>query len=302
MNARRLAFVTILVLGTSVAAWSQTYTETTTRVETKPVIITGEVVRLEPGKTIVVRSGGEEVTYVLAPGIALPAEVQVGRSATLQLEPGIDGTSIVKRVTTTTVSPGGQVKETTEVTRTQPSGQTTTTTTTATSSVTGEVVRLEPGKTIVIRSDGKETRYVLAPNVSLPAEVQVGRSAILQLEPGIDGTSVVKRVKTTTVGSDGQVRETTEITRTDPTGQTSRSTMTTLTGKVEAYMPGKSITVIDSKGARVTYVLSAETQVPSEVVMGKEVTVFVGPKEQPSVTYEIEKDGNTIKIKAKTKQ
>lgn len=297
MKTRLIAFVAILALGAGAATWSQVYTETTT----KPLIITGEVLRLEPGKTIVVRSAGEELTYILAPGVALPAEIQVGRSATLTLEPGPDGTQIVSRVKTTTLSPTGQLQETTEVKRTQPSGQTTTTTTTATSSVTGEVVRFEPGKTIAIRSDGKETRYILAPDVSLPAEIQVGRSATLQLEPAADGTSVVRRVKTTTVGPDGQLRETTEITRTNPMGQTSRSTMSTLKGKVESYLPGKSITVIDWRGTRVTYLLSSETQIPSEVVIGKEATVIVEPKEQ-QVTYEIEKDGNTIKIKAKTKQ
>lgn len=293
MNVRRFVFVTMLVFATASVASAQTYTETTTRV------ITGEVVRLVPGKTIVVRSGGEEVTYVLAPGVAMPAEVEIGREVSLQIEPSPDGSTVVKQVTTTTLGPDGQVRRNTEITRTQPSGETTTI---SSGPITGEVIRLEPGKTIVLRSNGKETRYTLAPNVALPAEVQVGRTATLTLEPGIDGTSVVKRVKTTTVSPQGQVKETTEITRTDPSGQTSRSTMSTLTGRVEAYLPGRSITVIDSKGSRVTYVLSAETQLPSEVVMGKDVTIYVAPTEQErQTTYEIERDGGTIKIKAKTK-
>jgi hypothetical protein len=319
MNLRAFIFAT--VLGAAATGWSQTYIETT-RTESKPSVVTGEVVRLEPGKTIVVRSGGEEVAFVLAPGVLVPSEVQVGRAVTLHVEPSADGSAtLVRRVVTTTVSSEGDVKRTTEETRTRPSTATTstqsttttttvprsqtttTTTTTASGTVTGEVVRFEPGKTIVIRSDGRETTYVLTPSVSVPAEVQVGRTATLQLEPGADGTSIVRRVTTTSVGADGQVRRTTEIQRTSPSGQTSTSSMTTVTGRVEAYVPGKSVTVVDPSGARVTYVLAAETQMPAEVIVGKEATIYAAPQGQPGeVTYEIEKDGDTIKIKAKTKR
>jgi len=300
MNLRPVVFTTILILQTGVAAWSQTYTETT-RVE-KPVIITGEVVRLEPGKTIVVRSGGEEISYVLGPGVVVPKAVQVGRAVSLRIEAGADGNTLVQQVTTTVVTPEGQLKRTTEVTRTKPSGATTTTSTTTTGAVTGEVVRFEPGKSIVIRSENGEVTYTLAPKSAVPAEIQVGRTATVQFEPGRDGTSMVKRISTTTLSPDGQVRQTTDITRTDPAGRTTRSTMSTLTGKVEAYLPGKSITVIDPSGARVTYVLSGESQVPADVVLGKAVTIHAAPKEQGAVTYEIERDGDTIKIKAKNRQ
>jgi len=298
MKLRPVVFTTILILQTGVAAWSQTYTETT-RAE-KPVIITGEVVRLEPGKTIVVRSGGEEITYVLGPGVVVPNDVQIGRAVSLRTEAGRDGTTLVQQVTTTTVTPAGQVQRTTEVTRTKPSGATTTTSTTTTGAVTGEVVRFEPGKSIVIRSKDGEVTYMLAPKVTAPAEIQIGRTATVQFEPGRDGTSTVQRISTITLSPDGQVRETTDITRTDPAGRTSRSTMSTLTGKVEAYLPGKSITVTDPSGARVTYVLSGDSQVPADVVLGREVTIQVAPKEQNAVTYEIERDGDTIKIKAKS--
>jgi len=301
MNLRTLALIAIAVVGTSAAAFSQTYTETTTRID-KPVIVTGEVVRLEPGRTIVIRSGGEEVSYVLAPGVAVPAEVQVGRSVSLQTVPGPDGSTLVRQVTTTTVTTEGQVKRTTEVTRTRPSGETTTTTTTTTDAATGEVVRLDPGRTIVLNSNGREVSYVLGPNVSLPAEVQVGSNATVQYEPGPDGTSLVKRVTTTSVSPSGQVKRTTEITRTNPSGVTSRTTMTTLSGRVESYLPGRSITVIDPNGRRVSYLLSSTSQIPADVLMGKEVTIYAPSSEQASqVTYEVERDGDKIKIKAKTK-
>ena len=302
MKLRSLIFVLVAILGTGAAASSQTYTETTTRVE-KPIIITGEVVRLEPGRTIVIRSGGEEVSYVLAPGVTVPEEVQVGRSVSLQTELTPEGSTLIRQVTTTTVSPEGQTKRTTEVTRTRPSGDTTTTTTTTTGAATGEVVRVEPGRTIVLRSQGREVNYVLKPDYRVPAEIQVGRNATVQFEPGPDGTSMVKRITTTSVSPEGQVKRTTETTRTDPYGGTSRTTTTTLSGRVESYMPGRSITVIDASGNRATYMLSSGATISPEMVMGKDVTVYAAPRDQESqVTYEIVRDGSTIKIKAKSKR
>ena len=302
MSLRSLILIPAVVLLTGATASSQTYTATTTRVET-PVIISGEVVRLEPGRTIVIRSGDDEVSYALAPGVTIPEEVQVGRSVRLQTEHMPDGSTLVRQVTTTTITNEGQVRRTTEVTRTRPSGDTTTTTTTTTGATTGEVVRLEPGRTIVLRSDGREVTYVLRPEVQVPAEIQVGRTATVQFEPGPDGTSMVKRITTTTVDPDGQVRRTTETTRTDPYGGTSHTTSTTLSGKVEAYSPGRSITVRNAHGYRTTYVLSPGTTVLPESLVGKDVVIQVPPSDQESeLTYEIERSGDKIKIKAKSKR
>jgi hypothetical protein len=303
MNVRSLILIPSLVFGTALIASSQTYTETTTRVE-KPVIIRGEVVRLEPGRTIIIRSGEDEVSYVLAPGVTIPEEVQVGRTVRLRTELTPDGSTLVREISTTTVSDEGQVKRTTEVTRTRPSGDTTTTTTTTTGAATGQVVALEPGRTIVLRSDGREVTYVLRPEVEIPAEIEVGRSATVQFEPGPDGTSTVKRVTTTSVDPEGQVRRTTETTRTDPYGRTTRTTTTTTqSGKVAAYSPGRSITVTDAKGYRTTYTLSPRATVAPEVVVGKDVTVYAPPSDPGAqITYEIERDGDKIKIKAKSKR
>lgn len=298
MNLRPVAFAAVLIVQTGGVAWAQTET-VTTRTEQEPVIVDGEVVRLEPGKTIVVRSGGEDVSYVLGPGVVVPQTVQAGQAVSLRTEVGPDGTTFVRQVTTTSVTPAGQVQRTTEVTRTKPSGATTKTSTTTTGAVTGEVVRFVPGKNIVLRSGDGEVTYMLAPKVALPAEIQVGRTATVQFVPGPNGVSMVKRISTTTLSPDGQVRETTDITRTDPAGRVSRSTMSTFTGKVEAYLPGKSITVTDASGARVTYVLGADSPVPAEMVVGKEITIPAAPTEQSAVTYEIEQDGDTLRIKAK---
>lgn len=278
MNGRRVVFATMLAIAMAAGASAQTYTETTTRV------VDGEVVRVEPGKAIVVRSGGAETTYVLAPGLTVPAGVQAGRRVSLQIEPLADGSTLVREVTTLQQPPVAE-----------------TTTTISTGPVTGQVIRLEPGKTIVLRSNGKETTYSLAPDVSLPSAVQVGQTATVTVEPGPGGSAVVKRVKTTTLTPEGQVKETTEITRTEASGQVSTSTMSTISGRVESYLPGKSITVLDSKGSRLTYVLGAGSLAPAEIV-GKEVTVYAPTNDQGgTTTYEIERDGDTIKIKAKSK-
>jgi len=278
MNGRRVVFAATLSLAMAAGAWAQTITETTTRV------VDGEVVRMEPGKAIVVRSGGVETTYVLAPGLAVPAGLQAGRRVSLQIEPLADGSTLVREVTTLQQPPVAE-----------------TTTTISTGPVTGQVIRLEPGKTIVLRSNGKETTYSLAPDVALPAAVQVGQTATVTVEPGPGGSAVVKRVKTTTLTPEGQVKETTEITRTEASGQVSTSTMSTISGRVESYLPGKSITVLDSKGSRLAYVLGAGSLAPAEIV-GKEVTVYAPTNDQGgTTTYEIERDGDTIKIKAKSK-
>ena len=95
---------------------------------------------------------------------------------------------------------------------------------------------------IVIRgTDNKETTYTLSPSIVVPAEVQVGRRITLFTEPGRDGaTQLVSRVVTTSVTSEGDLKRTTEDTRHLPSGATTRTTTTTITGKVEVYEAGKT--------------------------------------------------------------
>ena len=111
--------------------------------ETKYVTVDGDVVRYEPGHVIVLRgTDSKEISYTLAPSIVVPAEVKLGRRVTLYTEPGRDGgTQIVSRVTTTSITPEGNVKRTTEDTRNLPSGATTRTTTTNVSGKVEENVR-----------------------------------------------------------------------------------------------------------------------------------------------------------------
>jgi len=100
--------------------------------------------------------------------------------------------------------------------------------------VDGEVLRYKAGQVIVIRgADNKEMSYTLTPSIVMPADVKVGRRVTLYTEPGKDGTTqLVSRVTTTSVTPEGNIKSTTEDTRTLPSGATTRTTTTMISGKV----------------------------------------------------------------------
>jgi hypothetical protein len=158
--------------------------------------------------------------------------------------------------------------------------------------VDGDVVRYEPGRVIVIRGtdSSKEVSYTLAPSIVVPAEVKVGRRVTLYTEPGRDGgTQIVSRVTTTSITPEGNVKSTTEDTRNLPSGATTRTTTTNVSGKVEAYEAGKTLTITRSDGSKVTYLINAKSQVPSDLVIGKTISILplAGPGElvAQTITY-----------------
>jgi hypothetical protein len=173
------------------------------------------------------------------------------------------------------------------------SAQTTTTqTTTKVVTIQGDVVRYEPGRTIVIRgADAKEITYTLSPSITVPADVQVGRHVTLFTEPGSGGTVLVSRVTTTSMTPEGNVKSTTEETRRGPSGTTTKVTTTTTSGKVEGYVPGKTLTITRADGSRVTYMVNEHSKLPADLVVGK--TVYILPQTgsgEPvaqTVTYEV---------------
>jgi hypothetical protein len=142
--------------------------------------------------------------------------------------------------------------------------------------VDGEVVRYDAGRVIVIRgADNKEITYTLSPSIVVPAEVKVGRRVTLYTEPAKDGgTQLVSRVTTTSVTSEGNVKSTTEETRTLPSGATTRTTTTNISGKVEAYEMGKTLTITRSDGTKVSYVINEKSKVPADLVIGKTVSIL----------------------------
>jgi hypothetical protein len=158
----------------------------------------------------------------------------------------------------------------------------TTQTTTETKVVTvdGEVVRYDAGKAIVIRgADNKEITYTLSPTVVVPEEVKVGRKVTLYTEPGQGGaTQLVSRVTTTSVMADGNLKSTTEETRTMPSGATRTTTTTKISGKVDAYDAGKTLTILRADGSKVTYMINEKSKLPAGLVVGKTVSI------QPAVS------------------
>jgi hypothetical protein len=180
-----------------------------TQTETKYVTVDGEVVRYDPGRVIVIRGAdNKEITYTLSPSIVVPADVKVGRRVTLYSEPGKDGaTQLVSRVTTTSVTPEGDVKRTTEDTRHLPSGATTRTTTTTTTTISGKVAAYEAGKTLTItRLDGSKLTYVITDQSKVPADLVIGKTvSVLPLattrtgEPVAQTITYVTTTKTETI-------------------------------------------------------------------------------------------------------
>jgi hypothetical protein len=154
--------------------------------------------------------------------------------------------------------------------------QTTQTTQTKYVTVEGDVVRYDAGRTIVIRgADNKEVVYTLPPSLMVPPEVRVGRRVTLYTEPNTagGGTQLVSRVTTTSVTPEGNVKRTTEDTRRLPSGVTTRTTTTDISGKVEAYEAGKTLTITRSDGSKVTYVINEKSRVPGDLVIGRTVSI-----------------------------
>jgi len=176
--------------------------------------VTGEVVRFEPGRTLVVRNPERKVvTYTLTPDIVVPSDVAVGRNVTLFTEAGTGGTTLVKRVTVSSLTPEGEAKRTTTETRTHPSGAMTTSTTT---SIDGVVQSYVAGKSITLtRPDNTTVTYVINDRSQIPADLVVGKRVYIRTMPvtGTDDLAVERVTYTTKTKSktkDGKTKTETE--------------------------------------------------------------------------------------------
>ena len=178
--------------------------------------------------------------------------------------------------------------------------------------VVGEVIRYEPGHVIVLRNaDSKEVTYTLTPSVTIPTGVEVGRRVTLYTTRGDDGAFTVTRV-TTSVTPEGNLQRTVERTHTNPAGETTRTTTTTINGTVQAYEPGHSVTITRSDGTQVTYMLNERTHVPEGLAVGR--TIMLRPavvtdntKVADTITYtetktQVKHGRTTTKTKTRTKQ
>lgn len=177
--------------------------------------------------------------------------------------------------------------------------------------VVGDIVRYEPGRVIVVRdSANKEVSYMLTPSVTVPTGVEVGKPVTLYTTRGTDGSFTVTRVSTS-VTPEGDVQKTVERTHTNAMGETTRSTSTNIIGTVQAYEPGRSVTVTREDGSQVTYLVNDRTHLPEGLAVGRTIvlrpaTVTDSTKVADTITYTETKtkvkNGRTeTKSKTKTK-
>ncbi len=142
--------------------------------------------------------------------------------------------------------------------------------------ITGEVVRYEPGQMIELRQpDRRVVTYTIGPGAVIPEDIQIGRSVTVTTEPSSSGSgpAIVTRVTTTSINPQGQMKTTTEKTETTAEGDTTKTTTTTISGTVSAYEPGRSITILEPNRQTVTYTVTQESQLPQELAVGKTVTI-----------------------------
>jgi len=177
--------------------------------------------------------------------------------------------------------------------------------------VVGEIVRYEPGHVIVVRdSANNEVSYTLTPSVTVPTGVEVGKRVTLYTTRGTDGSSTVTRVSTS-VTPEGNVQRTVEKTHTNAMGETSHSSSTNIIGTVQAFEPGRSVTVTREDGSQVTYLVNDRTHLPTGLAVGRTImmrpaTVTDDSKVADPITYTETKtkvkNGRTeTKSKTKTK-
>ncbi len=62
---------------------------------------------------------------------------------------------------------------------------------------------------------------------------------------------------------------------------------TTVTGRVEAYEPGKWITIRDVNGKALRYLINDTTAIPADVAVGKTVTVKITDPRTPAYARDV---------------
>jgi hypothetical protein len=172
--------------------------------------------------------------------------------------------------------------------------------------ISGDIVRYEPGRVIVVRemAGGPEVTYTLAPSLTVPSGLAVGRHVTLYTSPGADASRTVTRI-TTSVTPEGNVQRTVETTRTNAAGESTRTVTTSVEGTVSALEPGRSLTLARPDGSTVTYVINRESRLPAGLAVGRAVMIrpvsITGSTEPvvQTLTYTTIKHGRT-KTKVKT--
>jgi hypothetical protein len=147
-------------------------------------------------------------------------------------------------------------------------------TTTKTTTVEGKVVRYEPGKTIVVmESDNREVSFPVAPDATVPGDIEIGRFVSLSTENSDAGPMTVTRVTTRSVTPEGNIKTETQTRGTKPNGDEVSSRTTSVTGTVQAVQTGRSVTLVLPDKSKVEYTIDASSVVPADLAIGTTVTV-----------------------------
>jgi hypothetical protein len=140
----------------------------------------------------------------------------------------------------------------------------------------GEIVRYDAGKTIVIRqSDDRVVTYELAPAVPVSPEIHVGRRVAITAAPAADG--VVRVTRVTPIGPDPGVAAPSAASVTPnseiPSATQTKTQTTTAYGTITAYEPGQSMSILQPNGKTVIYAIDGDSALPSGIATGKTVVV-----------------------------
>jgi hypothetical protein len=90
------------------------------------------------------------------------------------------------------------------------------------------------------------------------------------------------------VTPEGNLQRTVERTHTNAAGETTRTTTTSINGTVQAYEPGRSVTVTRSDGTEVTYMINERTHLPEGLAVGRTIML------RPAVVTDASKVADTI--------
>lgn len=138
--------------------------------------------------------------------------------------------------------------------------------------LTGEVVRYEAGKTIVVRgTDGRDVAYTIAPALTVPGGVAVGRRVTILTEPSEAGTVLVTRI-TSEAGPGGGITTTAGETRISSSGE-AKSEITSTYGTVSGYEPGQRITILRPNATTATYSIDGRSAIPKGLSKGRRVVI-----------------------------
>ena len=136
---------------------------------------------------------------MLTERVEAPADIQVGREVTLSTAPSTSGPAVVTKITTTSITPEGNIKKETETRSmsSNPQAMSQSETQTKVTTITGTVSAYEPGKTVTFMMPDKKTVvYTIEPASVVPSDIAVGKT--YTIETTTSGGTVVKKITTVT--------------------------------------------------------------------------------------------------------